>query len=69
MQTILDIKGLKKSYRDKEVIHGVDFSVYKLEKGLGISSWHLNGLYIAVVILAFTAITVVKTQKDYVRNG
>jgi ABC-2 type transport system permease protein len=40
-----------------------------LEKGLGISSWYLNGLYIAVAIFAFTAIAVVKTQKDYVRNG
>ena len=27
MQAIIDVKGLKKSYKDKEVIHGIDFTV------------------------------------------
>jgi ABC-2 type transport system ATP-binding protein len=27
MKTIIDVKGLKKSYKDKEVIHGIDFTV------------------------------------------
>ena len=27
MKTLIDVKGLKKSYKDKEVIHGIDFSV------------------------------------------
>ena len=27
MQTIVEVKGLKKSYKDKEVIHGIDFEV------------------------------------------
>ena len=27
MQTMIDVKGLKKSYKDKEVIHGIDFTV------------------------------------------
>ncbi|MCL1913116.1 MAG: ABC transporter ATP-binding protein [Eubacteriaceae bacterium] len=27
MKTIIDVKGLKKSYKGKEVIHGIDFSV------------------------------------------
>jgi ABC-2 type transport system ATP-binding protein len=31
MQTIIDVKGLKKSYKDKEVIHGIDFTVNKGE--------------------------------------
>ena len=31
MQTIIDVKGLKKSYKDKEVIHGINFSVNKGE--------------------------------------
>jgi len=31
MQTIIDVKGLKKSYKDKEVIHGIDFTVHEGE--------------------------------------
>jgi ABC-2 type transport system ATP-binding protein len=31
MQTIIDVKGLKKSYKEKEVIHGIDFTVNKGE--------------------------------------
>jgi ABC-2 type transport system ATP-binding protein len=31
MQAIIDVKGLKKSYKDKEVIHGIDFEVKKGE--------------------------------------
>jgi ABC-2 type transport system ATP-binding protein len=27
MKTIIDVKGLKKSYKDKEVVHGIDFSL------------------------------------------
>ena len=27
MKTLIEVKGLKKSYKDKEVIHGIDFSV------------------------------------------
>ena len=31
MQTIMDVKGLKKSYKNKEVIHDIDFKVNKGE--------------------------------------
>jgi len=31
MQSIIDVKGLRKSYKDREVIYGIDFSVNKGE--------------------------------------
>ena len=39
-----------------------------LEKGLDISTWSYNGLYIAALIAVFILIAVVKTRKDYVRS-
>jgi len=31
MRTMIDVKGLKKSYKDKKVIHGIDFAVNRGE--------------------------------------
>ena len=31
MKAVIDVKGLKKSYKDKEVIHGIDFALYEGE--------------------------------------
>ncbi|MDR2712315.1 MAG: ABC transporter permease [Clostridiales bacterium] len=39
-----------------------------LEKGMGISSWLSNGLYIIALITAFIMIAVVKTRRDYLKN-
>jgi len=39
-----------------------------LEKGMDISSWLFNGLYIVILIAAFMIVAVIKTRKDYVRR-
>jgi ABC-2 type transport system permease protein len=39
-----------------------------IEKGTGMSSWLPYGLYIAMLIVAFSAVAVAKTQKEYVRG-
>ena len=39
-----------------------------LEKGLEISSWSYDGLYVAALIAVFVLVAVTKTRKDYVKS-